>query len=70
VKCGTKVKIESDNKVKTYKTSSWAFRGFCTEYGTHLFYKFKETGEQNMPVGLFSDWAGLEMDMQYFADKA
>lgn len=51
-----------------YKSSSWASRGFCTECGTHLFYKFKETGEYNMPVGLFTNLTGLEMDMQYFSD--
>jgi len=68
VKCGSKVKIESDDKVKMYKSSSWASRGFCIECGTHLFYKFKETGEYNMPVGLFPNLEGLEMDMQYFSD--
>ncbi len=68
VQCGKKVKIESDDKVKLYKSSSWASRGFCTECGTHLFYKFKETAEYNMPVGLFPNLKGLEMDMQYFSD--
>ncbi|NOJ15837.1 GFA family protein [Vibrio splendidus] len=68
VKCGTQVKIEGVDKVKMYKSSSWASRGFCSECGTHLFYKFKETGEYNMPVGLFPDLEGLEMDMQYFSD--
>jgi hypothetical protein len=68
VKCGTQVKIEGKNKVKMYKSSSWASRGFCLECGTHLFYKFKETGEYNMPVGLFPNLEGLKMDMQYFSD--
>jgi hypothetical protein len=68
VKCGTKVKIEGIDNVKMYESSSWASRGFCTECGTHLFYKFKATGEYNMPVGLFPNLQGLEMDMQYFSD--
>ena len=68
VKCGTKVKIEGMDKVKMYESSSWASRGFCIECGTHLFYKFKATGEYNMPVGMFSNLKGLEMDMQYFSD--
>ncbi|MEZ9299567.1 GFA family protein [Vibrio splendidus] len=68
VKCGTQVKIEGVDKVKMYKSSSWASRGFCSECGTHLFFKFKETGEYNMPVGLFPSLEGLEMDMQYFSD--
>jgi len=68
VKCGAKVKIEGADKVKMYESSSWASRGFCIECGTHLFFKFKESGEYNMPVGLFSGLNGLEMDMQYFSD--
>ncbi|MCX2499519.1 GFA family protein [Plesiomonas shigelloides] len=68
VKCGTQVIFEGEDKVKLYQSSSWASRGFCTECGTHLFFKFKETGEYNMPVGLFSDLEGFEMDMQYFSD--
>ena len=69
VQCGTKVKIEGHKKVKMYDSSSWASRGFCTECGTHLFFKFKESGEYNMPVGLFPNIEGLEMVMQYFIDQ-
>ncbi|MBB1386751.1 GFA family protein [Pseudoalteromonas sp. SG45-5] len=68
VKCGTNVKIEGIDKVKMYESSAWASRGFCIECGTHLFYKFKATGEYNMPVGMFPNLEGLEMDMQYFSD--
>jgi hypothetical protein len=68
LKCGTKVKIEGEDNIKVYESSSWASRGFCTECGTHLFYKFKATGEYNMPVGMFSNLKDLEMDMQYFSD--
>jgi len=68
VQCGTQVTIEGDDKVKMYESSSWASRGFCTKCGTHLFYKLKASGEYNMPVGLFPDLEGLEMDMQYFSD--
>ena len=68
VKCGTKVTIEGDDKINLFKSSSWASRGFCTECGTHLFYKLDATGEYNMPVGLFPDLQGLTMDMQYFSD--
>ncbi|WGV97910.1 GFA family protein [Vibrio sp. YMD68] len=69
VKCGSKVKIEGNDFIKTYESSSWALRGFCSECGTHLFYKLKATGEYNMPVGLFPNLNGLEMDMQYFIDR-
>ncbi len=68
VKCGSKVEIEGNDFVKVYESSSWALRGFCSECGTHLFYKLKATGEYNMPVGMFPNLNGLEMDMQYFSD--
>lgn len=69
VQCGSQVDIKGSDKVKMYESSSWASRGFCSECGTHLFFKFKESGEYNMPVGLFSNLKGLTMDMQYFTDK-
>ena len=69
VKCGTNVDIEGQDHIKEYDSSSWASRGFCTECGTHLFYKSKESGEYNMPVGLFPHLKDLKMVMQYFSDQ-
>lgn len=69
VQCGTNVTIEGHEKIKMYASSTWASRGFCTDCGTHLFYKFNETGDYNMPVGIFNNLAGLEMVMQYFSDQ-
>jgi hypothetical protein len=69
VKCGTNVEIEGTQHIKMYESSSWASRGFCINCGTHLFYKFKETGEYNMPLGLFPNLKDLEMDIQYFTDQ-
>lgn len=69
VQCGTEVTIESDKSVKEYDSSPWASRGFCSECGTHLFYRLKKTGSYNMPVGLFPQLEGLVMNMQYFSDQ-
>jgi hypothetical protein len=69
VQCGTNVEIVGVDKVKMYDSSSWASRGFCAECGTHLFFKFKESGAYNMAVGIFKNLADLEMDMQYFSDQ-
>jgi hypothetical protein len=71
VQCGENVNIEGIEKVKMYESSSWASRGFCTDCGTHLFFKFNASGDYNMPVGIFKnlDAADLEMDMQYFSDQ-
>lgn len=69
VRCGTKVEIEGGEKIKMYASSAWASRGFCSECGTHLFYKLNKTGEYNVSAGLFKDVQGLVMDMQYFSDQ-
>ncbi|WP_289029057.1 GFA family protein [uncultured Paraglaciecola sp.] len=69
VQCGTNIEIEGASKIKMYNSSSWASRGFCTECGTHLFFKFNESGDYNMPIGIFKNIEGLEMDMQYFSDQ-
>ncbi|MCH9690766.1 MAG: GFA family protein [Gammaproteobacteria bacterium] len=69
VQCGTKVDIEGSEKVKMYNSSPWACRGFCIDCGTHLFFKLNKSGDYNMPVGIFENINGLEMDMQYFSDN-
>jgi hypothetical protein len=69
VQCGTNVEIEGNEKIKMYESSSWASRGFCSDCGTHLFYKLNKSGEYNMPVGMFKNLKGLEMDIQYFSDQ-
>jgi len=69
LQCGTDVSFENADKIKTYKSSAWASRGFCSECGTHLFYKLDKTGAYNMPVGLFQQLTNLTMDMQYFSDQ-
>ncbi|NRB36980.1 MAG: GFA family protein [Pseudomonadales bacterium] len=69
VQCGSAVKIEGQQKVTEYQSSSWASRGFCSDCGTHLFFKMHKSGEYNMPVGLFQHLEGLKMDMQYFSDQ-
>lgn len=68
VQCGTEVRIENYEKVKEYDSSPWASRGFCSDCGTHLFYRLKKTNSYNMPVGLFPHLENLVMSMQYFSD--
>ena len=68
VQCGTDVTIEG-HSIKSYESSAWASRGFCSNCGTHLYYKLKNSGEYNMPVGIFQNLKDLEMSMQYFSDQ-
>lgn len=69
VQCGTDISIAGLEHIKEYESSDWATRGFCSECGTHLFYRLNKTGHYNMPVGLFTDMADLKMIMQYFSDQ-
>lgn len=69
VQCGTDVSFEGQEFIKEYDSSAWANRGFCSNCGTHLYYRLKATNSYNMPLGLFPVIENLEMDMQYFIDK-
>lgn len=69
MQCGTEVEIKGIENVKEYNSSTWATRGFCTNCGTHLFYRLNKGGSYNMPVGLFSKLNNLVMTMQYFSDQ-
>lgn len=64
VQCGTEVDIKGAGNVKEYKSSAWAARGFCSNCGTHLFYRLNKNGRYNIPVGLFSKVNDFVMTMQ------
>jgi len=64
------LKVDGSDKVKMYASSSWASRGFCTECGTHLFFKFNQSGDYNIPVGIFKNLPGFEIDIQYLVINA
>ncbi|MBV7315118.1 GFA family protein [Shewanella sp. NIFS-20-20] len=70
MRCGVNIVFEHEHKISQYASSSWASRGFCSECGTHLFYRLNQTGEYNVPVGLFAHLTELEFEMaiQYFSD--
>ncbi len=51
-----------------YPSSDWAERGFCQRCGTHLFYRLKDGGMVNIPVGLFKDLQQLDFDSEIFVD--
>lgn len=53
IEAGSSVSISGD-PVKVFDSSDWAERGFCGSCGSHLFYRFKATGDTYLPVGLFA----------------
>ena len=69
IECGTHVSFEGEENVCVYDSSAWAERGFCKKCGTHLFYRFKKTGHQSVPVGLFGDDDSLVFAHQVFIDE-
>ncbi len=68
VDCGRAVEFENEDSIKVYDSSMWAERGFCSNCGSHLFYRLKESGQYGMSVGLF-DPKDFEFDHQYFIDQ-
>ena len=70
ISCGSDVQIDGEDKLKVYRSSEWAERVFCSECGTHIFYKLLPTQEYFVPVGLFQD-EEVEFDFkeQIFIDR-
>lgn len=65
--CGINVSFKGE--FTTFSSSDWAERAFCTDCGTHLYYKLKANGQIIMPAGLFDDNEKLDFDHQIFIDE-
>jgi hypothetical protein len=68
IECGADVKFDGEAQIKVFNSSDWAERGFCSQCGTHLFYRLKEGGLYALPAGLFGEQA-LVFDHQVFIDE-
>jgi hypothetical protein len=66
---GPGVQIGGKDKVKAYRSSDWAERGFCAECGTHLYYHLLPRDEYFLAAGLFAESAGFKFKRQIFVDK-
>lgn len=62
------ISFSSKENVKTFNSSEWAERGFCSQCGTHLFYRLKGKDHYYLPAGLFPE-ADFKFDHQVFIDK-
>lgn len=69
INCGSDVRIDGEENLSVFDSSKWAERGFCSNCGTHLFYRIKETGQHMMPVGLFDNDDDLVFRSQVFIDE-
>ncbi|AMO72059.1 GFA family protein [Sphingorhabdus sp. M41] len=69
VQCGPDVEIEGEDHVTRYASSDWAERGFCSQCGSNLFYRFTPADNYSFPAGLFDDLGGATMSEQIFVDE-
>jgi len=66
--CGTNITFTNKEFIKVFNSSDWAERGFCSQCGSHLFYRLKESQQHFVPVGLFDDFEQYIFDHQVFID--
>jgi hypothetical protein len=52
LECHKVPEIQGLQYVRTYASSEWAERGFCSQCGTHLFYRVIKGEFYAVPVGL------------------
>jgi hypothetical protein len=65
---GADLKLDGENSVKVYASSDWAERAFCTNCGTHLYYKLKGRDFYTFPLGLFDGTDALKFKAQIYVD--
>ncbi|ODS24235.1 aldehyde-activating protein [Candidatus Endobugula sertula] len=68
VDCYSHVTFEGESHISVFNSSEWAERGFCSQCGTHLFYRLKAKNQYIMSVGLFGSHPSFEFDHQIFID--
>jgi hypothetical protein len=72
VHCGSELQVTGAEKLKTYRSSEWAERAFCSECGTHLFYRLIPTNEYFPTAGLFQgqqDSTAFQFETQIYIDN-
>lgn len=69
VDAGKDLEFAGKEFISTYSSSDWAERGFCKQCGTHLFYRLKETGFMNVPLGLLDKSEQFKFHLQIYIDR-
>ena len=69
IEAGQNFEISETDSLVVYDSSEWAQRGFCTQCGTHIFYRLKASNDHYFPVGLFEDSTQLMLDHELFIDR-
>ena len=71
---GTKdVAWQGEDKIRTFKSSDWAERGFCSACGSSLFYRVTAPGPHQgtiqLAFGTLDDQTGFDLNLEWFIDK-
>lgn len=61
--------LKIEGPAKSYRSSDWAERGFCTECGSTLRYGTVHDGARYLAAGLFENAGGGTPGVEYFVDK-
>ena len=67
--CGSDVYFEGSDNISVFSSSAWAERGFCSNCGSHLFYRLKKEGHYAVPIGLLDEGEQWVLDQQIFIDE-
>lgn len=67
--CGTNISFTNKELIQVYNSSDWAERGFCSQCGSHLFYRLKASNQHFVPAGLFDNFDQFKFDHQVFIDN-
>ena len=61
--------ISGEEHIKIYSSSGWAERGFCSQCGSHLFYRLKSAPFYAVSAGLFPASADWPLKLEVFIDE-
>lgn len=68
VHCGQDVHLAGEDSITKFHSSEWAERAFCSQCGTHLYYRIVPSNDYVLPAGLFQDGVDFEFKEQIFID--
>jgi len=63
------VTFSGEASLKTYKSSEWAERGFCSECGTSLYYRMSGADEFILCTGSFDDAEQFALAGEIYIDE-
>jgi hypothetical protein len=61
--------FDGEENISVYNSSDWARRAFCTKCGSNLFYRFKQSDDWFLWVGLFDDQSQFAIAQEIYVDK-